>query len=102
MSAGTPEPPKLDVVALVASAGGLGALSDVLSDLPMDFPLPIVVQQHLGGDRSVLTSILARRTHHTVGWAVDGNVLTPGRVTVCPVRMQLQVLADATCSLTPL
>jgi two-component system chemotaxis response regulator CheB len=58
----------VDVVALVASAGGLDALSDVLSDLPMDFPVPVVVQKHLGGHASVLTTTLARRSRHDVGW----------------------------------
>jgi two-component system chemotaxis response regulator CheB len=102
MSEGTGVPAKVDVVALVASAGGLGALSDVLRDLPMDFPVPVVVQQHLGGHTSVLTTILARRSRHEVGWAIDGAVLIPGQVAVCPARMQLTVTPDGTCLLTPL
>jgi two-component system, chemotaxis family, protein-glutamate methylesterase/glutaminase len=102
MSAGMPSSAKVDVVALVASAGGLDALSDVLRDLPTDFPVPVVVQQHLGGGASVLTTILARRSHRDVGWAQDGSVLTPGQVAVCPARMQLQVSPDGTCSVTPL
>ena len=36
-----------DIVALAASAGGLKALSEVLSGLPADFPAAIVVLQHL-------------------------------------------------------
>ena len=35
-----------DVVALAASAGGLTALSQVLSGLPADFPATIAVVQH--------------------------------------------------------
>ena len=63
MSASVREPSRVDVAALIASADGLDALSEVLGDLPTDFPAPIVVQQHLGGHTSVPTTILARRTH---------------------------------------
>jgi two-component system, chemotaxis family, protein-glutamate methylesterase/glutaminase len=35
-------------VVLLASAGGLNALSFVLRDLPANLPVAVVVQQHLG------------------------------------------------------
>ncbi|WP_302621728.1 chemotaxis protein CheB, partial [Mycobacterium avium] len=37
--------PGVELVALVASAGGLEALTTVLRDLPRDFPAAVVVQQ---------------------------------------------------------
>ncbi|MCV7198677.1 chemotaxis protein CheB [Mycobacterium angelicum] len=81
----------VEVVALLASAGGLEALSIVLRDLPPDLPAAIVVQQHLGGQHSVLPEILARRTGHLVGWAIDGQRVRPGQVVVCPPGMQLEL-----------
>ncbi|MCW2651314.1 MAG: two-component system, chemotaxis family, protein-glutamate methylesterase/glutaminase [Mycobacterium sp.] len=102
MTASAPERAKVDVVALIASAGGLDALSGVLGDLPIDFPAPIIVQQHLGRQTSILPTILARRSHHEVAWALDGEVLTPGRVAVCPARMQLHITPGGICSLSPL
>ncbi|HKU71454.1 MAG TPA: chemotaxis protein CheB, partial [Burkholderiales bacterium] len=37
-----------DIVVLAASAGGQAAITAVLSQLDRDFPLPIVLMQHLG------------------------------------------------------
>ena len=52
-----------DIVALAASAGGLTALSRVLSALPADFPAAIVVVQHLDPrHRSLMADILSQRT----------------------------------------
>lgn len=43
-----PPPGGFDVVGIVASTGGPGALARIAADLPDDFPLPIVVVQHIG------------------------------------------------------
>jgi hypothetical protein len=53
---------RFDVVALVASAGGLSALNQVLLHLPDDFGGPVVIVQHLGGANSTLVDILRRRS----------------------------------------
>jgi two-component system chemotaxis response regulator CheB len=37
-----------DAIVIGVSAGGLNALSEVLVDLPENFPVPIMVVQHLG------------------------------------------------------
>ncbi|OBK35056.1 hypothetical protein A5659_20620 [Mycobacterium sp. 1165196.3] len=84
----------VELVALLASAGGLEALSTVLRDLPPDFPAAVVVQQHLGGHTSVLPTILGRLTDRPVGWARQGQALTPGQVAVCPPGMLLEVTVD--------
>ncbi|BCJ40971.1 hypothetical protein GCM10010168_47300 [Actinoplanes ianthinogenes] len=91
----------VEVVALVASAGGLEALSGVLRVLPGDFPAAVVVAQHLGGLGSVLVDILTRRITLPVGWAREGGRIEPGTVTVCPPRSVLEVLPDGTCALRP-
>ena len=40
-------PGRIGVVGVVASAGGIGAITAILRDLPGDFPAPVVVFQHL-------------------------------------------------------
>jgi PAS domain S-box-containing protein len=97
-----PERQPVEVVAVVASAGGLDAFTAVLRALPPELPVPILVQQHLGGQASVLPKILARRTAWTVVWAENGAELEGGRVMVCPARSQVEVLPDRTLSVTEL
>ena len=92
-------PPPVELVVLLASAGGLDALSVVLHDLPTDFGAAVVVQQHLGGHSSVLPTILGRSTNHRVGWAVDGQVIEPGQVIVCPPEMHMGLSPDGFCCL---
>jgi two-component system chemotaxis response regulator CheB len=94
--------PNVDVVALLASAGGLDALSTVLRDLPIDFPAAIVVQQHLGGHTSVLPAILNRSTQQRGSWAMDGQMLAPGQVIVCPPGVDMELMPDGTCRLRTL
>lgn len=92
----------IEVVALLASAGGLEALSIVLRDLPARFPAAVVVQQHLGGHASVLPTILATRSRHPVEWARDGQLLTPGQFVVCPPGVHLELRPYGSISLRPL
>lgn len=90
-----------DVVALVASAGGLNALSQVLGGLPADFPATIVVVQHLDRHhRSLMAEILNRRTSLRVKQAEEGDHLELGTVYVAPPNSHLLVNADSTLSLT--
>jgi two-component system chemotaxis response regulator CheB len=83
------------VVALVASAGGLDALSQVLSALPADLPAAIIVAQHMKPDRrSYLTEILRKRTALHVRQADNDDSLTPGTVLVAPPATHLLVTAE--------
>ncbi len=94
-----PPRPAIELVVLLASAGGLDALSIVLNDLPAEFPAAVVVQQHLGGLSSVLPTILGRQTSQRVSWAQDGVAVAPGEVIVGPPRVHLELAADGTCRL---
>jgi two-component system chemotaxis response regulator CheB len=90
-----------DIVALAASAGGLNALTQVLSHLPAEFPAAIVVVQHLDPrHRSLMASILSRRTPLQVKQAEEGDCLSPGTVYIAPPNRHLLVNPDGTISLT--
>lgn len=93
--------PPFRMVALAASAGGLVALSEVLSALPADFRAPIVLVQHLDPKhRSLMAEILDRRCPLEVRQAADGDRLAPGGVWVAPPDHHLLVNGDGTLSLT--
>jgi two-component system, chemotaxis family, protein-glutamate methylesterase/glutaminase len=90
------------VVALVASTGGVDALSRVLSGLSPELPAAILVLLHMAPDReSVLPQILRRATALDVRPATDGDELTAGRVLVTPSGQQILITADARVALIP-
>jgi two-component system chemotaxis response regulator CheB len=93
--------PDFDIVALAASAGGLTALIEVLSDLPINFRVPIVVVQHLDPRHpSLMAEILGRRTPLKVIQAKQGDKLIPGVVYIAPPNNHLLVNSDGTASLS--
>ena len=93
-------PATFDLVVVAASAGGLKACIKVVAGLPADFPLPVVVVQHIGQDGpSLMADILARHTPLRVRQAGDGDVLLGGTVyTPAPAR-HLRVHPGGTLSL---
>jgi two-component system chemotaxis response regulator CheB len=93
--------PSYEIVALAASAGGLKALTDVLTALPEEFPAAIVVVQHLDPrHRSLMADILGRRTKLQVKEAREGDRLEPGQALVAPPNRHLLVNPDGTVSLS--
>jgi two-component system chemotaxis response regulator CheB len=79
-------PIRIPVLALVASAGGLDALTGVLAPLPDDLPAAVLVVQHQAPTppANVLADILQARTALAVRPARDGDRLRPGLVLVTP------------------
>lgn len=83
------------LVALGASTGGPLALAKVLGALPEDFPLPIVVALHVGGE--IGESPAAWLKHHcrlAVATAADGEPMPRpgrGRVIIAPAGSHLIV-----------
>ena len=89
------------VVALCASAGGLKAISQILSALPANLQCAITVVQHLSPQHSSqLAEILSRRTTLAVKEAEAGDVLRPGKVYIAPPDHHLLVNSDGTLSLS--
>jgi two-component system, chemotaxis family, protein-glutamate methylesterase/glutaminase len=90
-----------DLVAVAASAGGLKALTAVLSPLPADFLAAIVVVQHLDPrHRSLMAEILDRCTALDVRQAKEGDVLCPGTAFIAPPDNHLLVNSDGALSLS--
>jgi len=89
------------VVALAASAGGLAALSRVLSTLPAGFAAPILVVQHVDPNhRSWMVEILTRRTQLRVIQVCGRERLAAGTVFLAPPGHHLLVAADGELSLS--
>jgi two-component system chemotaxis response regulator CheB len=80
------------IVAMAASTGGPAALARILSDLPADFDLPILVVQHIAsGFVDGLAAWLNATGALPVRVARDGDGLRPGCVLVAPDHSHLTV-----------
>lgn len=80
------------VIAMAASAGGLQALSVILSGLPANFPAAIAIVMHLSPDhKSLLAEILNRRSSLEVRQAKTGDILCHSRVFIAPPNHHLFV-----------
>jgi two-component system, chemotaxis family, protein-glutamate methylesterase/glutaminase len=89
------------VVGIAASAGGLRALTAIVSALPAELSAPIVVVQHLDPRHpSLMAGILARATRLMVKEAQEGEGLRTGVVFLAPPDRHLLVNANGTLSLS--
>jgi two-component system, chemotaxis family, protein-glutamate methylesterase/glutaminase len=80
-----------DIVAIGASAGGLAAVCTVLSLLPADFEIPIVVVQHRAKESQVLAEVLQDCTKLRVHEAEDKMPLEPRSVYIAPPDYHLLI-----------
>lgn len=95
--------PRFEVVTLVASFGGLAAVTAVLRALPAAFPAGVVVVQHGVRDERPerLANVLSSATTLPVQTAHTGIRLEPGpRVTVIPSGWSATLGQDRTLNLT--
>ena len=92
------------VVAIGASTGGPPALATILGGLPADFPVPILIVQHIAeGFTKGFAEWLGEASGRPVHVARGGVIPRPGHVYVAPddahlrvgPRGELQVLHDA-------
>ncbi len=89
-----------DVVGLAASAGGLNALTYILSRLPANFPAALMIVQHLDPHyKSMMATILGRRTALTTCEAKDGDFLKPAMVYIAPPDQHMTLLQGGQVSL---
>jgi len=86
---------------VAASAGGIAALSKLFSGLPPDFPVPMIVVQHLDPrHRSLLAEVLSRRTPLSVRQVSDGEKLLPGTIYIAPPDNHVLANEDGTVALS--
>jgi two-component system chemotaxis response regulator CheB len=80
----------IKLVAIGTSTGGPVALQKVLTALPANFPVPILLIQHMPG---TFTPAFAQRLNQacaiTVKQAEDGDVIKPGVAYLAPGGMQM-------------
>src|SRR5689334_9088900 len=84
-----------DLVVVGSSAGGVGALSTLVSTLHKNFPAPVVLAQHLDPQRtSHLPEILKRRSTLPIV-VVSEDVPTPledGKIYVVPSNRHVRIV----------
>jgi two-component system chemotaxis response regulator CheB len=85
----------VDIIAIGASTGGPDALALILGQLPADFPVPVVVVQHMP---PLFTRLFAQRLHSAgqvvVREAKDGDLVLPGTVLIAPGDFHLSLRRD--------
>lgn len=81
------------IIVIGASAGGVNALSTLVSRLPSTLSVPILVVLHIGSHHSVLPEILSSRGPLPAAHAKHGERLVEGRIYVAPPDRHLLVEA---------
>jgi two-component system chemotaxis response regulator CheB len=95
------EPDNFEIVAIAASAGGIGAIRKVVGVLPADFAAPILVVQHIDPrHESLMAQILQRQTSLKVSEAQQGVVIEAGHLYVAPPDRHLLVEPGGVLNLT--
>jgi two-component system chemotaxis response regulator CheB len=84
--------PRLRIVVIGASTGGPPVLKMILSALPADFPLPILVVQHITrGFLTGLADYLDASSALTVSIGKQGQEVLPGHVYLAPDEFEMGV-----------
>lgn len=88
---------RVGIVAIGTSTGGPKALQEIIPKLPKEFPVPIVIAQHMPPN---FTGPFAERLNQlsriTVKEAAEGDVLRPGLALVAPGRGHMRVTRKRT------
>ncbi len=80
-----PSIPAIDIVSIGISTGGPNALRDVLPLIPEDFPVPIVIVQHMpAGFTFEFANSLNNICKLEVKEAEDNDILKKGRIYIAP------------------
>jgi two-component system chemotaxis response regulator CheB len=84
---------RIEIVAIGTSTGGPNALAEVLPRIPKDFPVPIVVVQHMP---PIFTRMLAERLASRSAIPVEegsaGVILSPGHSWIAPGNFHMTVV----------
>jgi two-component system chemotaxis response regulator CheB len=84
---------RIEIVAIGTSTGGPNALAEVLPRIPNDFPVPIVIVQHMP---PIFTRLLADRLASRSAISVEEGsaevILAPGRAWIAPGNFHMKVM----------
>lgn len=83
---------KYEAIVIGASAGGFNAYTQIISALPPDFPLPLMLVQHcMESENSYLATHLNNHCKLEVVEVTDKQKIEPGYVYVCPPGYHLLI-----------
>lgn len=83
---------KVKVIAIGASTGGPPVLQTILAALPQDFPVPVLIVQHMAaGFTQGFVQWLAQTSSLPVHLATHDELMRPGHVYVAPDEFQMRV-----------
>jgi len=83
---------KVKVIAIGASTGGPPVLQTILAALPQDFPVPLLIVQHMAaGFTQGFVQWLAQTSSLPVHLATHDEPIRPGHVYVAPDEFQMRV-----------
>lgn len=92
----------IGIIAIASSTGGPQVVHKLLSELPGDFPAPIVIVQHINASfAESLAGWLAASSKLKVRLATEGDSLVPGEVLIAPPGKHLVVPTRGRVSLRP-
>jgi two-component system chemotaxis response regulator CheB len=90
-----------EAIVMGVSAGGLYALTHILSALPAGFPTPVIVVQHRSKDeRFLLEEVLQTKCRIHIRQADEKEAIAPGIVYFAPADYHLLIEKDKTFSLS--
>lgn len=82
----------IEIVVIGISTGGPNALRQVLADIAPDFPVPILIVQHMpAGFTTEFAKSLDRICPLDVKEVADGDILSPGRIFIAPGNFHIEV-----------
>lgn len=88
-------PARVDVVTIGVSTGGPDALTTVISSLPGDLAVPVLIVQHMP---PIFTGLFAKRLDGksalSVSEAQTGDEIEPGRVLIAPGDFHMRLRSD--------
>ena len=91
---------EIGVVAIGASTGGPQVIHTILDGLPRDFPVPILIVQHMAaGFLEGFVTWLSGTSGGVPCLPVDGERLLPGRAYIAPDGCHMEVTVDRTIAL---
>lgn len=80
------------IIAIASSTGGPQAIHKILSHLPVQFPAPVVITQHIAeGFTQGMVDWLNMGTPLTVRVACNGDILAAGHVYVNPAEHSMRI-----------